>query len=137
MSHVYHNESGWIVTYPKRAIYRCGFQIPNSILVVGRGPTTPDDPDSTTDQVFDVTKLGTEMPLTAVPIKWREPLGLPGGRKLKQAVKPSLAISRQDAWEEKMFNFKNLENEFYAKVLVCGFLAGCVGFVIDIVWRSL
>lgn len=137
MSKVYHNESGWIVTYPERAIYRCGFQIPNTMLVVGRGPTTPDDPNSTTDQVFDATKLGTEMPLAAVPIKWREPLGLPGARKIKQVVKPSLTRSRQDAWEEKMLNFKNLQDEYFVKILAYGFLFGCVGLVIDIVRRLL
>jgi len=129
---VYKNDSGYIVTYPRKAIYALGSRVPNSVLVVGRGPTVAGDPSSTTDQVFNAEKLGTEVAPTDVPTKWREPLGLPVARKLKQVVKPRPTRSRQEVYEEKM-NFSDLKAEATAKVVAWGFFGGCIGLMIQLI----
>ena len=86
----YKNANGYIATYPTKAIYAQGKRVPASVLVCGLGATTPHDPSSVAEKVFNHSQLGKAVSADSVPDAWREPLGLskpkPEPRKVELVI---------------------------------------------------
>jgi hypothetical protein len=75
----YKTPDGYIVIDETVKLKANGTTVPTNILASGRGPQTPNDVGSVAAQVFnmqDILKFCPEVEPQAVPMEWREALGL-------------------------------------------------------------